>query len=263
MLINSIDRDALRERVRGSKPVPNFCIDGFLEPGFARRVADSYPSYEDAVKVGKEFAAVNEQKKVQVTDPAHFPGPVAELNDALAAPEFTALLSYVFDIPNLLPDAKLEGGGIHQTGPRGHLDVHVDFNYLADRELHRRLNILIYLNDAWDPAWGGNIELWDKDVKTCVQSFTPAFNRCVIFETNEVSYHGVTAVKCPEGRARKSFAAYYYTRETPAHWTGHSHSTIFKARPNEVLKGRVLMPMEKARRWSRTALSRVKKALIG
>ena len=117
MLINSIDRDALRERVRGSKPVPNFCIDGFLEPGFARRVADSYPSYEDAVKVGKEFAAVNEQKKVQVTDPAHFPGPVAELNDALAAPEFTALLSYVFDIPNLLPDAKLEGGGIHQTGP--------------------------------------------------------------------------------------------------------------------------------------------------
>ena len=125
--------------------MPNFCIDGFLEPGFARRVADSYPSYEDAVKVGKEFAAVNEQKKVQVTDPAHFPGPVAELNDALAAPEFTALLSYVFDIPNLLPDAKLEGGGIHQTGPRGHLDVHVDFNYLADRELHRRLNILIYL----------------------------------------------------------------------------------------------------------------------
>jgi len=51
-------------------------------------------------------------------------------------------------------------------------------------------------------------------------------NGQIVFETNEVSFHGVTAVKCPEGRARKSFAAYYYTKEAPAHWTGEAHSTM-------------------------------------
>ena len=71
----------------------------------------------------------------------------------------------------------------------------------------------------------------------------------------------MTAVKCPEGRARKSFAAYYYTKEAPAHWTGEAHSTIFKARPDEVLKGNVLMPLEKAKRRLQEAFSGLKKKI--
>ncbi len=242
--INPIDRDALRETIRTSQPVRNFCIDNFLEESFANEVLAAYPSFEEAIKVGRSFSAVNEKGKVQVTDSSSFAEPIAELNQTLASPEFLEMLSDVFEMPNLLADEKLVGGGIHQTGARGHLDVHVDFNYLAERELHRRLNILIYFNKDWKPEYGGNIELWDKDVKTCVHSFSPIFNRCVIFETNEISYHGVTAVKCPEGQARKSFAAYYYTREAPAHWNGQAHTTIFKARPDEVLKGSVAMPLE-------------------
>jgi Rps23 Pro-64 3,4-dihydroxylase Tpa1-like proline 4-hydroxylase len=260
-LINPIDRDALRERVRASTPVPNFCIDDFLDRSFAESVLSAYPSYEEALKLGRSFAAVNEKGKVQVTDSSSFAGPVAELNRQLASPEFCETLSYVFDIPDLLPDPELVGGGIHQTGPRGHLDVHVDFNYIPERELHRRLNILVYFNEGWKPEWGGNIELWDKDVKTCVHSFSPIFNRCVVFLTNDISYHGVTAVKCPEDRSRKSFAAYYYTREAPAHWDGKAHSTIFKARPDEILKGNVMMPLEQARRKFRSIVGEIKKKI--
>ena len=73
----------------------------------------------------------------------------------------------------------------------------------------------------------------------------------------------MTAVKCPPDRARRSFAAYYYTKEAPAHWTGVGHSTIFKARPDEVLKGSVLMPLEKARRGVRATIDRVKKSFRG
>jgi Rps23 Pro-64 3,4-dihydroxylase Tpa1-like proline 4-hydroxylase len=261
--INPIDRDALRQSVRTSQPVPNFCIDNFLDEEFANRVLDSYPSFEEATKLGRTFSAVNEKGKVQVTDSSSFAEPIAELNRTLATPEFLELLAEVFDIPNILPDEELVGGGIHQTGSRGHLDVHVDFNYIAERQLHRRLNILIYFNKDWKPEYGGNIELWDKDVKTCVHSFLPIFNRCVVFETNEISYHGVTAVKCPEGQARKSFAAYYYTKEAPAHWTGEAHTTVFKARPDEVLKGNVMMPLENAQRKLRSALTNFKKKLKG
>jgi hypothetical protein len=248
MMINPIDRDWLRAQVRRSKPVPNFKIDNFLDEGFANRVLAAFPSYDEAIKVGRSFAAVNEYKKVQVTDAALFAEPVAQLNAALAAPEFVDLLSYVFDISNLMADDQLVGGGIHQTGPRGFLDVHIDFNYIEERQLHRRLNILIYFNRDWKDEWGGNIELWDKDVKVCHHSFSPIFNRCVVFATNEISYHGVTAVKCPPDQTRKSFAAYYYTKEAPIGWAGEHHTTIFKARPNEVVKGRVLMPLESAKR---------------
>ncbi len=261
--VNPIDRDALREQVRGSKPVPNMCLDNFLDESFAESVLASYPSLEEAAKVGRSFKAVNERNKIQVTDSQKFAEPVAELSRALASPEFLGFMSYVFDIPNLLADAQLVGGGIHQTGPRGHLDVHIDFNFIEDRQLHRRLNILVYLNKGWKPEWGGNIELWDKDVAHCIHSFSPVFNRCVVFETNEISYHGVTAVKCPEGQSRKSFAAYYYTREAPAHYTGLNHTTIFKARPDEVFKGGVLMPLENARRKFKGALGKIKRAIKG
>jgi 2OG-Fe(II) oxygenase superfamily len=259
--INPIDKEALRERVRTVTPVPNFCIDNFLEESFADTVLAAYPTYAEATKVGKSFAAVNEKGKVQVTDSSTFAEPIAELNRTLASPEFLDVLSYVFDMPNLLADPELVGGGIHQTGSRGHLDVHVDFNYIPERELHRRLNILIYFNKGWKPEYGGNIELWDEDVKVCHHAFSPIFNRCVVFETNEISFHGVTAVKCPEGQARKSFAAYYYTKEAPAHWNGVAHSTIFKARPDEVIKGNVMMPLEKAGHKLRSVLSGIKKAI--
>ncbi len=95
----------------------------------------------------------------------------------------------------------------------------------------------------------------------CHHSFSPIFNRCVVFTTNEISFHGVTAVKCPADRTRKSFAAYYYTKDAPAGWTGKSHSTIFKARPDEILKGRVLMPLETAKQNMMIALRGLKKKL--
>lgn len=261
MSIKPFDRDALRDRVRNAKPFPSLCIDGFLEEPFAHRVADAFPTYEQAVSMGREFAALNERGKVQVTNAEKFPEPIAELNRMLASAEFRKDLSHIFDIPDLLDDDRLVGGGMHQTGPQGHLDVHVDFNYVPDRKLHRRLNILVYFNRDWQPEWEGNIELWDERVKVCHHSFSPIFNRCVIFETSKISYHGVSAVKCPQGNTRKSFAAYYYTLEPPVGWDGKAHSTLFKARPDEVLKGRLLMPAEKMGRWFRRTLHDAKQLI--
>jgi hypothetical protein len=122
---------------------------------------------------------------------------------------------------------------MHMTGPGGRLDVHIDFNYVRDRKLYRRLNILIYLNERWDDSWGGQIELWDKDVSRCEVAVTPLLNRCVLFETSDISFHGVRPIASSPGRVRKSFAAYYYTHEPPPNWSGQDHSTVFKARPDE------------------------------
>lgn len=239
--------EELRRRVEAAEPFPHFVIDDFLEPGFARQVHDSFPSYEQALRMGRSFRTVNERGKVQVTDSSHFAPPLRELTRRLAEPGWLAMLSEAFALPPLLADPELRGGGMHQTGPRGRLDVHVDFNYIAERQWHRRLNVLIYLNPEWPAEWGGNLELWDREVKRCYHSLAPRFNRCVVFETSNISFHGVDSVRCPADRSRKSFAGYYYTREAPPHWTGEAHDTVFRSRPNEWLRGQVLMPAE---RWA-------------
>ena len=255
-IINPIDREKLRADVAAAKPFPHFKIDNFLNSEFADQVEASYPTFEKAQEIGKGFTAVNEKKKIQITDSGKFSDPIRQLHETLASPQWLELLSYVMDIPNLIADPDLKGGGMHMTGSQGHLDVHVDFNFLKDKQWHRRLNILVYMNKGWQESWGGNVELWDPEVNTCHHSFSPIFNRCVVFATSEISYHGVSAVQCPPDGARKSFAAYYYTQEAPVGWSGNKHSTIFKARPDEKLKGAVLMPAEKLMRKLKNRLTR-------
>ena len=241
-MLQPFNRDSLRKSYSTAKPFPFVKIEGFLNPAIAAQIAAAYPSFDEALGQGRTFNALNERKKVQITDSTLFPDPIARLNVALASPEFMADLSFITGIPTLLPDAELVGGGMHITGPGGHLDVHIDFNYMEERELHRRINLLLYLNPTWDEKWGGDIQLWDKDVKKCQVSFAPVFNRCVIFETSEISYHGVVPISSLAPTPRQSFATYYYTREAPPYWNGVAHSTIFKARPEEKLKGMVMMP---------------------
>src|SRR6185295_8622261 len=235
MLLQRFDRDDLRHQYQDAVPYPYLKIDGFLEPEFTLEVAAAYPTFEVATVQGRSFKSFNERNKVQISDSKLFPEPVARLSAELASPAFLSDLSYITGIPSLLADEELVGGGIHVTGPGGRLDVHVDFNYIESRKLHRRLNLLLYLNPVWDPEWGGHIQLWDKEVTSCQVSFAPALNRCLIFETSDVSFHGVTPVAPTAPYPRHSFATYYYTREAPPHWNGIAHNTIFKARPEEKL----------------------------
>lgn len=263
MFIRPIDREALRRQYQAAKPVPWFCIDNFLEPAFAEKVYQSFPSFDEAIRSGRTFSAVNEKGKVQITDSARFPEPVLTLSKELNGSEFLGLMEYVTGTPGLLPDEQFVGGGIHETGPRGLLDVHLDFDFIPKRQLFRRFNILVYFNKDWQKNWGGQFELWNHDVTKLEHSFEPVLNRCLLFETNERSWHGVNAVQCPEGQSRKSFAAYYYTIEAPSWFTGEHHSTLFKARPDEMLKARVLMPAEKLSRSLRGAYRGLKDKIRG
>jgi len=262
-MLQPFDREKVRAEFAAAKPFPYVKIDNFIDPAKAKAVVAAYPSFEVAQGQGQTFATVNERKKVQISDPSRFAAPVAELNDLLASDEFLNDLSHITGIPNLLADEQLVGGGIHVTGPGGRLDVHVDFNFIAERKLHRRLNLLLYLNSPWEDSWGGQFQLWDKDVRHCEATFAPLFNRCVIFETSEISYHGVVPVSPNAPWPRKSFATYYYTREAPAHWTGVSHGTLFKARPEEKIKGAILMPAESAKEMVNTGIRKLKDGIKG
>jgi Rps23 Pro-64 3,4-dihydroxylase Tpa1-like proline 4-hydroxylase len=246
--INPLDKVELRSRYQSAEPFPHMVIDNFLQPDLADEAARSFFSFDEARQRGIEFQAVNENLKIQIVDPNLFPEAIAKVASALASAQFMSDLSYITGINNLVWDQTYAGGGMHQTARSGWLDVHVDFNFNEALQMHRRLNILVYLNPKWEESWGGELELWDAEVRHCRQRVQPLFNRCAVFTTNDISFHGVTAVTTPPDVQRCSFAAYYYTREAPVGWDGQKHSTIFRARPDEHMKRHLLMPAETARR---------------
>src|SRR5690606_29020045 len=146
--------------------------DNFLQPQMAQDMARSYPTFETAKSLGFEFNAVNEKRKIQVTDAAKFQVPVQSFTTLAASPEFRKILSEISGIEDLLWDDTYAGAGMHMTASSGRLDVHVDFNRLGgEKNWYRRLNLLLFLNERWDENWGGKLELWDETVTRCVHSF--------------------------------------------------------------------------------------------
>jgi hypothetical protein len=262
-VIQPYDRDALKAEFDAARPFRHIVVESFLDPAFAREAAAAFPSFEEAGAMGFGFDFVNERRKIQISDASKFPAPIARLNAALSSPEWLKDLEYITGIPNLLDDAELAGGGMHVTGPHGRLDVHVDFNFVEGRNVHRRLNVLVYLNADWDESWGGAVELWDPKVRQCHRTVYPKLNRCVLFETSEISFHGVQPLTCPADRTRQSFAAYYYTAEPPPRWNGTKHSTVFRARPDEKWRRWVAMPAERLRRRATRVARSAKRKLLG
>ena len=130
-------------------------------------------------------------------------------------------------------DSELNGGGLHEIKKGGVLKIHTDFNRHPTLDLDRRVNVLIYLNKNWKEEYGGQLELWDKDMKKCKKKIVPIFNKMVIFSTNDFSNHGhPNPVTCHDNHSRKSIALYYYSNGRPnSEKKLGLHSTIFRKRP--------------------------------
>jgi Rps23 Pro-64 3,4-dihydroxylase Tpa1-like proline 4-hydroxylase len=119
-------------------------------------------------------------------------------------------------IEDLRPDPDYAGGGVHVSLPGGRLEVHADFNLHPRTGMHRRVNALIFLNQNWDPAWHGQLELWPKDLSRPTVSVNPDLNRMAVFTIRDDAFHGVPSpIMCPPDRRRYSLALYYYTDDRP------------------------------------------------
>ncbi|MFC5583469.1 2OG-Fe(II) oxygenase, partial [Rhodanobacter terrae] len=137
------------------------------------------------------------------------------LDDAIKSPEFLKAVGELTGIEGLIYDPWYLGGGTHENRNGMSLDPHVDFNYHPSEKWHRRLNLIIYLNPTWDDSWGGCLEIFRDPYadNRPSRAVSPAFNRCVIFETSEKSWHGFDAIRLPDEHAdisRRSIALYFY-----------------------------------------------------
>lgn len=134
----------------------------------------------------------------------------------------------------VIPDPYFAGGGFQEISNGGQLGIHADFRINERLHLSRRLNVLIYLNKGWKEEYGGELEIWDKQMKVKVKSIAPIFNRCVIFNTDADSFHGhPDPLNTPEHIKRRSIALYYYTASKKIYDDLPAHMTMYAARPND------------------------------
>jgi hypothetical protein len=219
---------ARRDEFRNAQPFPHAVIDDFLPPDIATAVANGYPDPNDSSVKWKTHANANVLRKF-VEDTASMSLPLRLFANASISRQFLLFLETLSGIDCLLADPYFIGGGAMATGPGEFLKIHADFNWHHKLQAHRRLNALLYLAPAWKPEWGGNLELWSKDMSQKVHSIEPKFNRLIVFEVADDSNHGQPEpLKTPPGVYRRVFSAFYYTsRKDDAEWNA-PHFTLYK-----------------------------------
>ena len=221
---------ALGQRFRQAQPFPHLVLDTFLDPEYCKELTATFPAFDR----GNFLNEYGEPGSKAVFQNLPGVGPAYEQLDQLFSSEdFLSLLSELTEIPDLLYDPDYVGGGTHENLSGQGLDAHVDFNYHPKTGFHRRLNLLLYLNDTWEESWGGALELhlnpWLPPEQNRITTVLPLSNRCVIFETSERSWHGFRNIEKPDGRtiSRRSIAAYFYTKERPATESAPRHATVY------------------------------------
>jgi hypothetical protein len=233
--------DAFRE----AQPFRHVVIDDFFEPAFAEALLQSFPGFDPKYALNEMGQVGGKAVREHVRE---LPEPYPQLDAWLQTPDFLGSVSTITGIPDLRYDPDYIGGGTHENVDGQSLDMHIDFNYHPANKTHRRLNLIVYLNPEWEADWGGCIELaedpWNPHNRNKT-SVLPLFNRAVIFETNERSWHGFPRITLPEGKksiSRRSFAIYLYTLDRPAEETAPAHATVYvpEPRPDHLVVGHTL-----------------------
>jgi len=241
----------LRQEFNEALPYRHLVIDNFLTSEGALALNQHFPTIDE---LKTHWKSLNE-KKSEGSDFEKFAPSFRELKTELFSQKTYDWITQVTGIEEVFITDDSMGAGLHQGVDGSFLDIHIDFNIHHIKNVHRRLNLLIYLEQDWKDEYGGHLELWNADMTNCDKIVAPQFNRCVIFETSEISYHGYGKVSLPADKTRKSFFAYFYTNEREG--AAKYHDTIFKARPEEGMVKKVKTEVKET--LKNTAKSTLKK----
>jgi hypothetical protein len=229
---------------REAQPYSHGVFDDVFEPSILNNIVREFNPKEE----WKTFDTKYEKKSQLSNDDSLGPNTRAFIHN-LNSGSFLTFLEKLTGIESLIADPYLAGGGLHKIEPGGKLGIHTDFNRNDHLRLHRRINVLVYLNEDWEESFGGHFELWSDPTGAQKKKILPIFNRMAIFNTTGNSFHGhPEPLTCPPDRARKSLALYYYTVEKDELQSKGNHGTVFideKGNRDEIGKMPLLTKLKK------------------
>lgn len=201
----------LKNIYSNNKPFKYIIIDDFLKKSVASE-------FEKSFKINSEwtnYSLVNNFKKFGLKKRNLFRKDCNQTLEDIASKRFIKILNFITNKKGLILDKSLDGGGFHKVLNKGYLNIHVDFtSHHKHHNWKRVLNLLIYFNRNWKKKYNGYLQFYDSRGKEKKVSIMPKYNRCVIFNTNETSFHGhPESLNLPKNKSRNSFAVYFYTKQ--------------------------------------------------
>jgi hypothetical protein len=203
-----------------SEPFPHVVADGLIERELVECAFRAVPAPGSAAWHAR-YDNWAERKRASELLPD---GPLRTVADRVADPALVEALRQRLDLecPLVADDARY-GAGLHVHDPGGFLAAHLDYARHPRRDAERRLNVVVFLNPAWSPDWGGGLELWDEMAETVVATIVPAPGRCVAWEPTDVAFHSVSTVTGPEPRV--TLASYFLS--VPARPSARRRRALF------------------------------------
>jgi Rps23 Pro-64 3,4-dihydroxylase Tpa1-like proline 4-hydroxylase len=170
---------------------------------------------------------------------ASFDSRISDISYAFQAPSVVELISEITKIVGNQVDPSFYAGGISSMEHGQFLNPHIDNSHDGNRERYRTLNLLFYTSPDWKEEYGGNLELWDTDVRTST-TITSMANRLVVMETNSRSWHSVSPLQVKQ--RRNCISNYYFSPRTPE-TREYFNVTKFSARPEQHFR-RIIMLLD-------------------
>lgn len=192
--INPIDFSSLKAEWNNSLPFNHVAIDNFLNNDLINTVVSEFPDFES-----NDWRIYNNPIEVKklLNHWDKFGERTYQLFSFLNSREFISEVEKLVGC-KLYADFGLNGGGLHSHKRGGKLNTHLDYSIHPKLKLERRVNLLIYVTPGWQEAWGGLLGLWSKDPLNnqpgeLVKTIVPSFNKAVLFDTTQDSWHGLPA----------------------------------------------------------------------
>ncbi len=215
------------------KVARHFALDNLLPTEVAERIYANFPKL-------KQMRLLNSrgELKLKYSHIKNTSSLLQDLHFAIQDPKVVAVIEEITGIEKQVPDMSRLAGGVSALLKGHYINPHLDNSHDADRKLYRTVNMLYYVSPNWQLENGGNYELWDEAVKNriIVPSF---FNRLVVMETNQTSWHAVNPVLCDAPRC--CVFNYYFSEKSPKgedyfHSASLFFNPVFKARPEQKIR---------------------------
>jgi Rps23 Pro-64 3,4-dihydroxylase Tpa1-like proline 4-hydroxylase len=181
------------------------------------------------------------EQKCTYRDKNSMPPSINLLMNKLNSSDFIKKLNKLTGF-ELIKDESKHWWGIHTFKNNDKLDIHVDAGRHPENNLKKIITLGIYLSYNWKKENGGNIEFWSGDnasnnnakIYDKIISIEPTFNKLLIFECNDYSWHGAPIpCKCNNDEIRIFVTCSYLTDIDDSQFKNNRKKAFFVKLPDE------------------------------
>lgn len=200
-------------------------IDNLLPDDIAVKIAQAFPEEKKL----RQRNSIREYKRVGV-DFDSYDKLMEQITYVFHDVDIVKCIEDLTGFQQMIPDRELYAGGLSSMTNNSFLNPHLDNSHNDSKTHYRVLNLLYYVSEDWKTENGGNLILFPHGMNKEPVTVTSRFNRLVLMETHDKSYHGVSKVK---SKIPRRCVSNYYFSKSPTVSYSYNHVTSFYSFPEE------------------------------